>query len=539
MSDSTQRTTIRQLVISYIQQLCNNTKITDAKTANETFQNDLKCRRNPFKEVETGNYIQPITLSDGKTVIWFDIQQWGNTNTKAILNNMAKKLGVDPADYGIENNNATQTGSSTSSSYQNTTDQDPITQDDNDKKRKALQVIYYGAPGTGKSWTINNLLEKEITYRTTFHPDTDYATFVGSYKPSMDNNNNIIYCFTPQIFLIAYLRAWYEYCLWDEEQQKQSTQNNKEKDSGPENEDKNKKQTHGAKSVYLIIEEINRGNCAQIFGDIFQLLDRNEDGYSSYPIIPDQDIVKFIKDSCRTNTKFFERYKELIREITKKQDDETREQTPDNKEFNGLFSETDQIKLAFPPNFHIWATMNTSDQSLYPMDSAFKRRWEWEYVKINTQHEDIKSMNLVVDSQIFSWPQVIEKINEIIKNMLHSADKQMGEFFIKSKDGQDIVFKSFRDKVLFYLFNDVFKDNKKFGDEFFGSKGNNYLFEDLLAMNQRNQVEITINWLTQLLDLSTSNDSISSSESDQEDTDTTETEGEEQVATETTETDIQ
>lgn len=501
MSDSTQRTTIRQLVISYIQQLCNNTKITDAKTANETFQNDLKCKRNPFKKRNTGNYIQPITLSDGKTVIWFDIQQWGNTKTKAILINMAKKLGVDPADYGIENNNATQTGSSTSSSDQNTTDQDSITQDDNEKKREALQVIYYGAPGTGKSWAINNLLEKEITYRTTFHPDTDYATFVGCYKPSMDNNN-IIYCFTPQIFLIAYLRAWYEYYLWDEEQQKQSTQNNKEKDSGPENENKNKKKTHGAKSVYLIIEEINRGNCAQVFGDIFQLLDRNEDGYSSYPIIPDQDIVKFIKDSCSTNTKFFDRYKELIREITKKQDDEAREQTPDNKEFNGLFSETDQIKLAFPPNFHIWATMNTSDQSLYPMDSAFKRRWEWEYVKINTQHEDIKNMNLVVDIQIFSWPQVIERINEIIKNMLHSADKQIGEFFIKCREGQkNIDFRPFRDKVLFYLFNDVFKDNKKFGDEFFNDS-THYLYEDLQAMESDKQEETVSRWLKEQLNLS-------------------------------------
>lgn len=171
------------------------------------------------------------------------------------------------------------------------------------------QIIIYGAPGTGKSYHIKQQLEekavsKENQFRTTFHPDSDYSTFVGAYKPTMEGDV-IKYKFVPQAFLKAYVRAY-----------QASTE-----------------------TVYLIIEEINRGNCAQIFGDIFQLLDRNDKGRSEYEIDADEDIKAYLEEKL-------------------------------GKDSEGIKGG----KLCLPSNLYIYATMNTSDQSLFPIDSAFKRR---------------------------------------------------------------------------------------------------------------------------------------------------------------------
>ena len=213
-------------------------------------------------------------------------------------------------------------------------------------EQEELQQIFYGAPGTGKSHEIKvktAIAENEDrVIRTTFHPDSDYSTFVGAYKPTsvevpvrdvtgkiiiekekQVTENRIVYEFVPQAFLKAYTGAW-------------------------KNQDK---------PYFLIIEEINRGNCAQIFGDLFQLLDRNDNGLSEYPISPDEDIQKFLL----TNKKYG------FADLT----DEQKLIIP-NEVRNGEL-------LILPKNLHIWATMNTSDQSLFPIDSAFKRRWDWKY----------------------------------------------------------------------------------------------------------------------------------------------------------------
>ena len=130
-----------------------------------------------------------------------------------------------------------------------------------------LQIIYYGAPGTGKSHTTDKLVEgdKNNRYhqRTTFHPDSDYSSFVGCYKPTKEKDE-LTYKFVPQAFLKAYVAAW----------------------------------RNISEPYYLIIEEINRGNCAQIFGDIFQLLDRRSDGFSKYHISTDSDIAAFLRDEA-------------------------------------------------------------------------------------------------------------------------------------------------------------------------------------------------------------------------------------------------
>lgn len=181
-------------------------------------------------------------------------------------------------------------------------------------------------------------------------------------------------------------------------------------------------------SQFLIIEEINRGNCAQVFGDLFQLLDRNNNGLSEYAIDADADLEEYIR-------------KEL--------------EGCDGSKFPKGVKEGK--KLVLPPNLYIWATMNTSDQSLFPMDSAFKRRWSWKYVPIDYSHKDSSKFEIEIDGAKYSWPNFLRKINEEIKNLTYSEDKQMGNFFIKHSIGLD----EFRDKVMFYLWSEIGKENYK------------------------------------------------------------------------------
>lgn len=267
--------------------------------------------------------------------------------------------------------------------------------------KQTLQQIYYGAPGTGKSYKINEITKSTKNFtRTTFHPDSDYSTFVGCYKPTMEPTGTIVggkeqtkisYSYVAQAFLQAYTDAW----------------------------------KNTSEPYYLIIEEINRGNCAQIFGDLFQLLDRDENGMSSYGITPDKDIANYLK-----------------------------------KEFANFEIENADIKngntMMLPSNLYILATMNTSDQSLFPIDSAFKRRWDWEYVPI----EDAgKKHYIKVGNKKYDWWTFIDTINNSIDHITGSEDKKMGYWFVKPQNNdREITAKQFVGKVLFYLWNDVYKD---------------------------------------------------------------------------------
>lgn len=281
-------------------------------------------------------------------------------------------------------------------------------------KNMFYQKIFFGAPGTGKSHKVNLITPKDntITFRTTFHPDYDYVQFVGSYKPKKEGSS-ITYSFVPQVFAKAYAAAW-----------------------------KNLNQP-----VYLVIEEINRGNCAQIFGDIFQLLDR-KDGHSEYPIDVDSDFANFIRAELADK---FSDYKKEICSYCEDAADES--QTADD-EF---------CKIALPPNFNILATMNTSDQSLFPMDSAFKRRFDWEYVPIDYKKTEA-DFTIVIGDKKYRWLDFLKKVNADIYIATESEDKQMGEFFVKPSDGKTIDLPTFCSKVLFYLWDSVYKDddqNKK------------------------------------------------------------------------------
>ncbi len=242
----------------------------------------------------------------------------------------------------------------------------------------------------------------ERVFRTTFHPDYDYAQFVGAYKPKKEGNA-ITYSFVLQVFAKAYAAAWKQYL-----------------DAGNTSTADNQ--------VYLVIEEINRGNCAQIFGDIFQLLDRDGEGFSQYSIDADCDFAEWLKEDSILKTIWSEY---------------------ETKVGDG--------KLKLPPNLNILATMNTSDQSLFPMDSAFKRRFDWEYVPIN--YEKAEADFIVGDASFnFKWLDFLKKVNADIYKVTQSEDKQMGEFFIKPKNKDYIALDEFRSKVLFYLWDSVYKD---------------------------------------------------------------------------------
>ena len=265
-----------------------------------------------------------------------------------------------------------------------------------------LQQIYYGTPGSGKSHKVKDMVEaaypdkderEKYVFRTTFHPDSDYASFVGCYKPQM-NDGVISYQFVPQAFTKAYARAW----------------NNPDK------------------PVYLIVEEINRGNCAQIFGDLFQLLDR-KNGVSEYPIDADDDLRQYLE-------------KEL-------------------NEAGKAGIANGKIKL--PANLNILATMNTSDQSLFPMDSAFKRRWNWECVPIDYNNPKSSEFRITIGGQNYKWLDFLKNVNTHIFNTTGSEDKQMGNFFIDSNVDE----RQFVNKVMFYLWNDVCKDEVGTKNNFF------------------------------------------------------------------------
>lgn len=327
------------------------------------------------------------------------------------------------------------------------------------------QIIYYGAPGTGKSFEINRITKNKEVIRTTFHPDSDYSTFVGAYKPTsievpvrdvtgkviIENGqkvteNRIVYEFVEQAFLQAYIKAWDAYAKAAEGEK--------------------------AEEQYLVIEEINRGNCAQIFGDLFQLLDRNGYGFSDYPIQADKDMRKQLDKAFSGKT------------------------IANAERINSIYGKDIVSKvlsgdiLLLPDNLYIWATMNTSDQSLFPIDSAFKRRWDWKYMPICEGKENGVSLGwrIKVNGKLYDWWQFVEKINAEINEQTKSEDKKLGYFFCKAQDGV-VKAETFVSKVIFYLWNDVFKDHA-FGSDIFRDGDNELTFNSFYDVDANGKAVI-------------------------------------------------
>ena len=363
-----------------------------------------------------------------------------------------------------------------------------------------MQTIFFGAPGTGKSHEVKKLTGELLdngdevdlpnVFRTTFHPDTDYASFVGCYKPTTKNvvvneeNKHYTIDMLARILREEYEKAGgeaseksktiaadtfaYEYCEYiNGKFGKVSIKDLVEKAGLPKgyhvaiNDSTNLARYHKMQRAevsteitysfvpqvftdayiyaynnpeqptYLVIEEINRGNYAQIFGDLFQLLDR-KDGKSEYKIKADKDLAQYLREKLGADSEGI-------------QDGE----------------------LCLPANLHILATMNTSDQSLFLMDSAFKRRWEWEYVPISYD-TTIKSgeFEITLGDKSYSWVGFIKQVNDKIFDLTQSEDKQMGNFFIK----QSIDEKGFKSKVMFYLWYEVLRDETENNKYFFYKK---------------------------------------------------------------------
>lgn len=340
----------------------------------------------------------------------------------------------------------------------------------------SLQQIYYGAPGTGKSHEINRLTKGKEVIRTTFHPDSDYSTFVGAYKPTsieipvrdvtgkvivedgkQVTENRIVYEFVEQAFLQAYIKAWNAYADVAEGEK--------------------------PKDIYLVIEEINRGNCAQVFGDLFQLLDRNGAGFSDYPIQADKDMKKQLAKAFKGKT------------------------IADAERIDNIYDKdiVAQVlsgdKLLLPDNLYIWATMNTSDQSLFPIDSAFKRRWDWKYTPIcegKSNDGQPLGWRIQTNGKEYDWWAFVQKINAEIEELTKSEDKKLGYFFCKPVDGI-ISADTFVGKVIFYLWNDVFKD-QDLGSIFHNDEGKELTFNSFYDVDMYGKTKVQEDVVEMLFD---------------------------------------
>ena len=275
--------------------------------------------------------------------------------------------------------------------------------------------IVFGAPGTGKSFGLKNdchklMMDTVGTYeRVTFHPDYSYSRFVGTYKPVMDmDEKNIRYDFVPGPFMRVYVDAL---------------------KSG---------RTEAPQPHLLLIEEINRAKVAAVFGDVFQLLDRDDDGVSEYEIQASEDVRRYLASKLGGS--------------------------PDNYR-----------KIRIPNNMFIWATMNSADQGVFPMDTAFKRRWNFEYLGINENEEKIAAIGnikLARTDEVINWNTLRKAINAKMSSdeFRINEDKLIGPFFLSKKIimsdesgmivNQDRFVKAFKSKVIMYLYEDAVKQKK-------------------------------------------------------------------------------
>ena len=282
-------------------------------------------------------------------------------------------------------------------------------------------IIYFGAPGTGKSYNLNEDMQKlNADYeRVTFHPDYSYANFIGTYKP-VPKGESISYEYVPGPFMRSLVKSL----------------------------------KNPSEPFLLIIEEINRANVAAVFGDVFQLLDRDSNNESRYPIETTEDMRGYLK-----------------------------------KELNQGF---DKIKI--PSNMFIWATMNSADQGVFPMDTAFKRRWDFKYFGINQNENLVSNIIVELNGRLISWNELRKAINEELLTYKINEDKLLGPFFfffeyLDSEIPLDEFMETFKSKIIMYLFEDAARSKRN--DLFSGvSKNTNLTYSEICEAFDKNGVEI-------------------------------------------------
>lgn len=300
------------------------------------------------------------------------------------------------------------------------------------KDERKRNRIVFGAPGTGKSFQLNN--EKDDLLkgnpdgyeRVTFHPDYTYGSFVGTYKPvpclDSEGKDAITYKYVPGPFMRVLVKAL------------------------------KSSKTDTPMPFLLLIEEINRADVASVFGDVFQLLDRNKTFYSEYPIQTSEDIRHYLSENLGGN-------------------------------------DEDYAEIRIPDNMFIWATMNSADQGVFPMDTAFKRRWDFTYLGINNNDSDIEKYTVQLPNGKIYWNKLRKAINAQLSSMRINEDKLLGPFFIKPESidkvaGEDYEFDAtkfmevFKNKVIMYLFEDAAK--RRPSDIFVpNGDGNAFLYSDI------------------------------------------------------------
>lgn len=253
--------------------------------------------------------------------------------------------------------------------------------------------ILFGAPGTGKSYRLredtSDFLASQLE-RVTFHPEYTYFDFVGSYKPVMveeDGKEVIAYRFEAGPFAKILKKALAAQQQGNDEQ------------------------------YVLVIEEINRARAAAVFGDLFQLLDRDDEGRSEYGITPSRDLISYL--------------------------------TRGNEDGEGVTLEDG--KLYLPSNLYLWSTMNSADQGVFPLDTAFKRRWSFEYIPIDSGENEI------VGPYRAQWNELRKHVNTLLQKAGINEDKQMGAFFLKGEElnNQERFLNAVREKVIMYLYEDA------------------------------------------------------------------------------------
>lgn len=275
--------------------------------------------------------------------------------------------------------------------------------------------------------------EIKASQRVTFYDGYTYGQFVGAYKPVMyekdSEEKEIGYEFVAGPLLKQVLNA-YKY---------------------PE------------KDFVLVIEEINRAKADRIFGDVFQLLDRNSEGDSEYPILLSQEQENYFKENLDG-----ERYLETI---AKKE---------------GLY---------LPNNLYIWATMNSADQGVYPMDTAFKRRWDFEYIPLNKNKRE-EEFFIEIYKEKYSWNDYRETLNDILGEQGVTEDRLISPYFLKETDFDEnkiLKTSSYINKFLMYVFDDILKHNNRLKEALFTEKNFYKIFEKI-----ENEQIYSINFLERL-----------------------------------------